>query len=162
MTTIKEELLAIQAAASDGLLHVEDAEAWARANPNSGLHKSLEWNDVVAAREHRYGQIRRLIKLHVIQVDGAPQLVSLSFDRVRGGGYREIAQVVKTRDLAEIMFEDAVAELERVRKKYEHVSRLFSVWHEIERVVATGRRKQDDKEQRAQAQGNAGRPGRLG
>lgn len=140
--SIKDELLALKQASDDGLLHADLVVDWAEANPASSLHAQFQWDDVIAAREFRIYQARRLIQLHVVAEDGSPQMVSLSFDRTKGGGYRSLSDVLQSRDLSDIMLADALAELERVQKRYERVKELTSVWAEVNQVrVRRSRRK---------------------
>ncbi len=136
MATIRSELLALQAAAEDGILHAEKVVEWARENPGSALHKSLQWNDAKAAHEYRVDQVRRLISVHVVDARGQPLLVSLSIDRNIGGGYRPIADVLKAPDLREVLVRDALEELERMQDKYARVEALAAVWAEADRVRA--------------------------
>ena len=149
--TIASELLAIQQANPDNILHASDAVAWARANPGSALHKAIEWNDERAADEFRLVQVRRLIQLHIVAEDGTPKLVSLSFDRENGGGYRSISDVVKVPDLREVMLLDALRELERVQKKYARIEALAAVWTATEAVRIKSRRKGRGEEPRTAA-----------
>lgn len=142
---IKTELLQIKAMAEDGLLRAPAVVDWARGNPDSAIHAALEWNDAVAAEEHRFSQVRQLIRLHVVTSDGAPQLVSLSFDRAKKGGYRNVDEVVASRDLSAIMLADALADLERVQAKYEHIKELTAVWTEVK--AARRSRRQGTEEQ---------------
>lgn len=138
---IRDELLAIKAQSEDGLLRAPAVVRWARENPESALHGALEWDDPSAAEEYRIYQVRRLISLHVVSEEGVPQLVSLSFDRSKSGGYRDISDVVKSRDLSAIMLADALAELERVQEKYERLKELSGVWAEVK--SARRRRRSD-------------------
>lgn len=132
--SIRSELLNIQHSDPQNILHAADAVRWAADNPESDLHRSLEWDNQKAADEHRLSQVRHLIQLHVVLEDGGPVLVSLSVDRVRGGGYRSIDEVLPVQDLRDIMLADALAELERVRRKYERVVELTEVWIAAEAV----------------------------
>lgn len=138
--TIKSELLAIKAASQDGILHAEVVVDWARGRADSAIHQSLDWDDAHAANAHRIWQVRRLIQLTIVSDDGAPQLVSLTFDRKNDGGYRSIDDVVKDRDLSAIMLSDALAELERIKVRYARVEQLTAVWKEVENVSRRGRR----------------------
>lgn len=131
---IRNELLAIQRISKDGMLHAEKAVAWAQKNKTSALHRQLEWNNSKAAHEFRIWQVRRLIQLHVVMTDGSPQLVSLSFDRTKGGGYRGVDDVISSKELSEVMLRDALADLERMQAKYARVRELTSVWTEVKRV----------------------------
>ncbi len=139
--SIRDELLAIQKADPDNILHASDAVEWARDNPASALYAAIEWNDEKAANEHRLWQVRRLVQLHVMSDDMTPQLVSLTFDRTQGGGYRSISDVVKMPDLREIMLRDALEELGRVQKKYERVAELAAVWQAADAARVKGGRK---------------------
>lgn len=132
MATVQEELLAIKG--EEQMLAPDKVVEWAEANPASALHSKFEWDDVIAAKEHRLNQARALIRLHVVLDDGSPRLVSLSFDRARGGGYRDMSDVLASRDLTSILLRDALAELERVKRRYARVSALAKVWSEIEAI----------------------------
>ena len=125
----------------DGILHAPAVVSWARANPDSALHNAIEWDNDRAADAHRLWQVRQLIQLHVTTEDGAPQLVSLSFDRKGTGGYRSISDVVKVPDLRAIMLQDALDELQRVQIKYQRVQELASIWQEAEQVRTRSRRR---------------------
>lgn len=131
---IKAELLAIQKANRDRMLHASQVVTWARRNRKSALHRQFEWNNTKAANEFRLWQARRLIAINIVTEDGGPQIVSLSFDRTKGGGYRAVSDVLSSRDLSEIMLRDALAELERVRERFQRVKELTNVWTEVKRV----------------------------
>lgn len=146
--SIRSELLSIQHACPDGVLHASDVVAWAKENAESALHSAIEWNNKKAADAHRLWQVRQLIQLHVVTEDGAPQLVSLSIDRKVGGGYRSVSDVVEKPDLRAILLQDALDELERVQAKYQRVEALATVWQEAETVRARSgsRRRSKTKE----------------
>lgn len=131
---IRNELLAIQKASKDKMLHASNVVAWAKRNPKSALYRQFEWNNSKAATEFRLWQARRLVQIHVVMEDGTPQLVSLSFDRLGSGGYRSISDVVSSKELSEIMLRDALGELQRVQARFQKVRELTSVWMEVKRV----------------------------
>lgn len=131
---LRDELQAIQAASRDGILHPAKVVSWARTHKSSALHRQFEWNNTKAANAFRLWQARRLIQLNVVTEDGAPQVVSLSYDRIRGGGYRSLNDVLSDRDLSQMMLNDALGELQRVEMKYQRVKELTAVWSEISRV----------------------------
>jgi hypothetical protein len=137
---IRDELVAIQQKDENHVLHAAKAVAWAKAHPESYLYRSLEWNDDVAAHEYRLEQVRKLIRLHVIDERGDPIVVSLSIDRPNGGGYRAMDDVLSTPDLRAIMLRDALAELDRVRKRYNSVKELAEVWEATEKVKSRSRK----------------------
>ncbi len=130
--SIRSELLSIQHADTQNVLHAADALRWAAENPDSSLYRVIEWDDTKAAYEYRLNQVRHLIQLHVVNEDQSPLLVSLSIDRPYGGGYRSIDDVGNIPDLREVMLSDALAELERVQSKYARVQELNRVWLEVE------------------------------
>lgn len=138
--SIQSELLALQERSKDGFLHASTVITWAKSHPKSALYAAIEWDDTKAADEYRLWQVRRLIQVHVVTEEGEPRLVSLSFDRPQGGGYRAIDDILADRSLSQAMLNDALKELDRVRRKYERVKELVSVWIEIEKV-SSGRRK---------------------
>jgi len=60
--------------------------------------------------------------------------VSLSADRVTGGGYRSLHSVLDNELLAAIMLRDALAELRRFRVKYNRLKSLAPVMAVIEKL----------------------------
>jgi hypothetical protein len=142
--TLREELLALRNEA--GLINPRHAVSWARENATSALHHELNWNDVDAAEQHRIWQVRSLISVHIVTATGARELISLSTDRVTGGGYRPVADVAERVDLRRIMLQDALDELERIRFKYERLQELETIWRaadkareDLERAKPTAR-----------------------
>lgn len=135
MSQVRDELQAIQDRSPDGMLHAEDVVEFARTHKTSALHGQFEWDVKKAAMEHWLWQARRLVQIYVVSGDGKPLLVSLTLDRSNGGGYRKMTDVVASKPLSQIMLDDALRELQRVRTKYERVSALTAVWTEIDRVV---------------------------
>lgn len=129
---IEAELAKIQG--NKEIINASDVVAWAQKHPKSALHTCFEWDDATAGAEHRLWQARRLIALHIVTVEGERKTVSLSVDRAKGGGYRQIEDVVRVPDLRERMLQDAMNELRRVRSKYEQLTELASVFKEIDKV----------------------------
>lgn len=137
--SIKDELIALQQ--RDGILRAEEVVRWAEGNPQSALHQSLEWNDTEAAKEYRIWQVRRLISIHIVSERGVRQMVSLTIDRANsGGGYRDIETVLASPEMREVLLADALAELERVRIKYEGLQELARVWDAVHAVKKRSRR----------------------
>ena len=113
----------------------EDVEAWARTHPKSALHEQLEWDDRKASYEYRLWQCRRLISLNITYEDGVRSCVSLTTDRLRkGGGYRDIDDVLRDKGLHEIMLADALAELNRIQNTYDRLKQLRPVWQAAAKV----------------------------
>ena len=133
--TIRDELLAIQAADADNILRPEAVHKWARNHPKSALYKSITWDTGKAAYEYQLYQIRHLIVLNIRSEDGEPQIVSLPIDRVKsGGGYRSINDVIADKKLSACLLQDALNELDRVKQKYARIQELTSVWTAVAKV----------------------------
>lgn len=146
--TIQQELLALKN--EEGLIVAEAAVDWAKTNPTSALHKSLEWDNASAAHNWRVWQVRKLIAIHIVTNEGGRQAVSLTIDRQReGGGYRQMEDVLRSKSLREALLEDALNELDRVQQRYKTVSELAEVWSAKDKVRT--RRKPTEKENRAAA-----------
>jgi len=133
--TIGEELLALRSK-QNGRINPTDAVKWARKHTKSRLHDALEWDDAVAGERYRIWQVRALIGAYVLDVStGDRQFISLTIDRSEGG-YRPLSEVISSPDLREIMVADALAELERVQRRYQRVSELQEVWRAADTVRA--------------------------
>src|SRR5436190_1724918 len=131
--TIREELLALKR--KDGLIVAEDGVRWAKSHKDSALHRALEWNNTKASHNWRVWQIRQMIGIYIVSDTGRRTVVSLSIDRGKsGGGYRTIDDVLPHANLRETMLNDALAELDRVQHKYDHLNELASVWVAKENV----------------------------
>jgi hypothetical protein len=123
--SISAELLALKDRA--GLIHAPKAVEWARENPDSMLHDHLEWDDKKAAESHRVWQVRQLIALHVVNDEGDRLLVSLSIDR-GDGGYRPLDDVLAAPALKDVMLQDALRDLDHLKRKYARLNELVRVW----------------------------------
>jgi hypothetical protein len=130
--TIAAELLALRT--EQGVINPSEVVQWARDNADSRLHGALTWDDEAAAERYRIWQVRALISVHIIDTDGGRKFVSLSIDREGTGGYRPIAEVMDDETFRDILLKDALAELERVRKRFEKLTELANVWEEIHKV----------------------------
>jgi len=122
---VASELLRLE---RGGLIKPVEAVAWARGHPQSALYAELEWDDSIAGEQYRIQQVRQLIQVFVEPVHQTRQYVSLSIDRVGGGGYRHIASVMNTPDLRTVLLQDALRELERMQERYQALTELDRVW----------------------------------
>ena len=134
LDSIATELLALRT--NQGVINPSEVVRWARDNTDSRLHAALTWDDEIAAERHRIWQVRSLISVHIVDVDGGRKFISLSIDRNGGhsGGYRPVSDVMEDDTLRDVMLKDAMAELERVRKRFEKLKELAAVWEEIHKV----------------------------
>lgn len=131
-TTVQEELEALKG--GDQKIHAENVVKWAQSHKQSALYREFEWDNSEAAQQYRLGQARRLIQLHIVDSGGERAAISLSIDRGKGGGYRMISDVARTKRLREVMLLDALAELRRIRRKYDRLSELAKVFSAIDEV----------------------------
>lgn len=132
---LEVELLAIKG--DRELVTAEEILSWAERHRDSAWAAELEWNDRKAGREHRLNQIRQIIiTLEITIGQRTRRFYSLSIDRHnrRGGGYRDIVDILENQTLYDVMVNDALNELERMRLKYEQVVELRPLWRELERA----------------------------
>jgi hypothetical protein len=125
------------------LVTAEEILGWAERHKKSAWAAELEWNDRTAGREHRLNQIRRIIiTLEITIGERTRRFYSLSIDRSKkGGGYRDVKDILGNKTLYDVMLGDALAELNRLKEKYESLRELRRVWRELE--AAAKKRKED-------------------
>jgi hypothetical protein len=136
---IQAELAQIQE--QHGTLRAEDVVEFAR-NTRTALHAEFQWDDTEAAKQYRLSQARKIIRINVQVLPTArgnvtvPVYVSLSSDRIQpGGGYRRLEDVMNDADLRQQFLDQALAEFERVRRKYQNLQELAPIFAAIERVA---------------------------
>lgn len=132
--TIKEELLALKN--EKGFINPHEGVEWARTHPQSELHAAIEWNDKKAAHEYRLNQFRRLVEIHVVDVAGRRQTVSLIVDRTAGGGYRDLHEVIRHPETRRMVLRQALDEFRRVRDRYHHLNELARIAQAIDETQA--------------------------
>jgi len=130
--TIKDELLKLKN--SDGFLNPSEVVAWAKNHPASEIYGSLLWDDKKAGYLYRVEQVRGLIQTHLVNVTGQRETVSLTIDRSADTGYRDLKDVLPVPTLRQVLLADALNELERMHKKYEHLQELVTVWEATAQV----------------------------
>lgn len=120
-------------------LHPYDVVKWARKNTTSALHECFEWDDGKAADRYRIDQARHFIRMIVITPagTGVPMraLVSITKDRLNGGGYRHIGDVMEDGLMANQIILEALREAKRWSFKYQHLQQLRDIHKAVERVV---------------------------
>lgn len=130
--SIETELIALKD--TDDLLRVEKVHAWAKDNKGSSLHGAIDWDLARCAFNNQLDQIRRLIRVHIVYEDQTPRTINLKIDRVNGGGYRMLDDVIPSVDLRARMITEALAEIERVKKRYSAIEELCRVWDAAQEV----------------------------
>ncbi len=120
-------------------LEAQDVVDVAR-HPGSVLHGFFTWDDTEAAEKWRLNEARALITSFKIQIENreikVKQFTSLEMDRVKGGGYRFMEDVLATDALRQHLLESAVRELESVQRRYTQLEELAAVWGAIEEAAA--------------------------
>jgi hypothetical protein len=136
----KIEELELVRANNGGVLQAEDVVEFAR-NKRTALHEEFEWDDSLAAQQHRIEQARRVIRLTLTVVESPagtqaiPMYVSLVSDRQQpGGGYRPLVDVMSAEDMREELLRQALGDLKSVRKRYEQLQELRPIFRAIEKV----------------------------
>lgn len=117
----ERELLTRMARRSGGMLEIDDVLNEAK-DETSILHKHFEWDDSEAADLYRRQQARALIQKCKIQlVETEPVMirafVSLPTDRVNGGGYRLMSEVVNDDSMRDELIRDIQLTIARWNKK---------------------------------------------
>lgn len=113
---------------------------WAKAHRQSALYRAMKnagcWDQRRAAQLWAEHTFRRFVQIYVVDKSGAREAVSLVVDRTNGGGYREREEVLRAPDLRQMWINDALDELERVKRKYDQITALASVWSAINTASA--------------------------
>lgn len=108
---------------------------------STALHAYFDWDDTEAARKWRLEQARAVIRMtvEVISNDLPPvrAFVSLTTDRLNGGGYRSTRDVLADDRLREVMLQDALSEFKLFRKKYDGLKDLQRLWDAADAIEAT-------------------------
>lgn len=153
MSSIKEELTQIFQK-HNGSLPPEAVVEFAR-NKNTALHAEFEWDDTEAAHQFRLVQARNIIRLNIDIVETpngnvrVPVYVSLVSDRRSGLGYRALTDVMSDADMRAQLLQQAIDELQRVRRKYESLRELAPVFSALDRVARNASRRPTRRAARA-------------
>jgi hypothetical protein len=113
---VLDALEEIRRARPDGKLMPGEVVDAAR-DPSSPLHNLFQWDDDVAAEAYRLHQARRIIRIHVTDVVRSnrpakiPVFVSLSTDRVNGGGYHRAIDVLSEPQLRARHIRDIIGQM---------------------------------------------------
>lgn len=135
---IKLELETL-AEANNGLLRPETVVEFAR-NPNTALHSRFEWDDTEAATKYRIWQARQLIKVVVNILPNENEteyqvFVSLKSDRLNGGGYRALVDVMSNDDQRKELLTQAHNDFKLWQKKYQQLKELAPVFDKMAEVM---------------------------
>src|SRR5262245_30870864 len=132
MSTVREEITALSNEVR-GPLTAEFVYGWAKANPESAIHKSLPWDDAKLGEEARINLCRRYIILYIKVHDAPPKRVTLF--RVRHEpGYQDREVVLRSATLKRSLEEDCLRHLVRVMNDFSDLSRFEPVWKAIRKL----------------------------
>jgi len=141
---IVAELETVRRRSRTGKLYPKAVVEFAK-DPETALHKRFVWDDTEAAQRYRLDQARDLIQLVVkVVAENRPAYrayVSLTRDRLKGGGYREIEVVLRDEAMYGELLEDALADLKRLEEKYGELKELRTVWQAAHAVKPRRQRK---------------------
>lgn len=105
---------------------------------NSSLHGHFEWDDSIAAEQHRLTQAGELIRSIVVDVSRSnveppkPTRAFVSVEREGGRSYVATATAMSDVDLRRQVLARAWAELEAFRRKYGDMQELAKVFEAME------------------------------
>lgn len=138
---IKATLEAVRLKHPQGLLHEEDILREAQ-KASSPLHKQFTWEDTDAARKWRLQEARELIMRVTYLVPTNQEepttlryYASLASDRIAGGGYRAITDVLSQAEWRDELLRTALAELQNLQKRYKDLVELVPVFAALDKVT---------------------------
>ena len=112
----------------------------AARDPASPLHAYFEWDDTEAARQHRLGQARQLIRRIKIEVtvrDVPVEVVRYVRDHDDGAdGYRDILRVRDDADIARATIIDEMARVSKAARRAKAVAAVLGIGEDVERIIA--------------------------
>ena len=132
----------------DKRLHEEAIVDFARPD-ESPLHDEFEWDDTIAGAKFRLVQAGCLIRrVHVTiqkptggEAVSVRAYVSLASDRIEGGGYRPILEVMTDEQRYQEMLATALAELENFQRRFRELKELSPILQTIDKATKRIRRK---------------------
>ena len=106
----------------------------AASNQKNVLHRRFEWDDTIAAHQHRLWQARHMIVCYVHTTDQMPSqsiqcYISLREDRAQSaGGYRTMVDVMSDDTMRAALLRDALHDLSQFKQKYGMLRELAAVF----------------------------------
>ena len=121
----------------DGLLIPEKVVEYAR-DKTTALHSHFDWDDTSAAHQWRLEQARGLIRVTVAYEEALAKQtrvwVSLPSDRLSGGGYRKVVDVMRS-DKKDELLTAAKAEMQAFIKRYHDLEAVAGVVAEMRKAA---------------------------
>jgi len=103
----------------------------------SPIHECFEWNDAIAAEEHRKQQARVMICNLVVVEEGRPDtraFVSVQFEE-EANRYVQIDEAFTDEEYRRQVLEQAYSEMESFKRKYHRLKELADVIRSIRKVL---------------------------
>lgn len=100
------------------------------------LHICFEWNDAIAAEKYREDQAGGMIRAIVTVVDSEEEEVEITtraFVSVMGD-YKPTSEVMSSRELTNVLLNDALRDANNFRKKYESLCEIKPIIRAIDNV----------------------------
>lgn len=107
--------------------------------PASPTHKYFEWDDTLAAEQHRLHQARQLIRAITIEVDGEEVRKYCSpiyIEEFKENRYIDIRKAIKDTDIWKEILGRALKDAQLWQKRYEKLKALEPVFSAISKVEA--------------------------
>ena len=122
VTTIEDELDLL---VREDKLNAEDVYEYAKKHPESCLHDRFEWDKDKAAHEYNLNLAMKIIQEYrwrytttENEVVQTRKWVSLNDDRIDGGGYRDIQDVLSSKVMRRKLLQEAIQSLEMWRTRF--------------------------------------------
>jgi hypothetical protein len=106
------------------------------------LHKCFEWNDAEAAEKYRETQagylLRNLIAVKVTSMQQEQSDVRAFVSVVKNDNncFVSVATAMSNEDMRQQILENALSELQAIKKKYTQLEELAEVFAALDRIVA--------------------------
>lgn len=117
------------------------------ADPKSPAHKLFQWDDSLAAREHRMVTARIILGSFVIETEvtsrgkKSHQIEVPFVSRAAPGSYEITMRAMRTPEKRAFIVREALSEAQRWRRRYSHLSELALVFSAMDEVAARVSRK---------------------
>lgn len=123
----------------EGTLSPESVLAQARSS-NSALHAHFEWDDSVAAEQHRLGQAGELIRSITVDLTRSniepakPTRAFVSVEQNGARAYVGTARAMSDTELRQQVLARALDELRQFRRKYGELKELAALFAAMDRI----------------------------
>lgn len=109
----------------EGVVRADDVLKWARLNPDSELHKAIEWDDAIAADKYRRYEITDLIgAIRHYEVGGGEIVIHRTNFSIGGGQYITEDGLRKNAEYRQEVLSKAIRSLESWASRYQEVLAL--------------------------------------